>query len=67
MARLRNVLKGVEMSDQSKGESADDGEDASLDRDLKALFKAVQSEPVSDEIKRLAQQLESRLKNLDKD
>ena len=55
------------MSDNSKHESSDDGEDASLDRDLKALFKAVQSEPVSDEIKRLAQQLENRLKDQDKD
>lgn len=55
------------MSDNSKHESSDDGEDASLDRDLKALFKAVQAEPVSDELKRLAQQLESRLKNQNKD
>lgn len=39
--------------------------DDSLDDELKALFRRVESEPVSDELRSLARQLEARLKDRD--
>jgi hypothetical protein len=55
------------MSDKSSSNSADSGADEHLDRDLRALFRRVQEEPVSEELKRLARMLEQRLQHRDED
>ena len=51
------------MSDEKDSGTHDEGGEDPLDRELRALFKSVQDEPVSDELKRLARRLEARLQN----
>ena len=51
------------MLDQGKS----DRDDHQIDQDLRALHTRVEAEPISDDLKRLAKQLEERLKKRDED
>ena len=55
------------MLDQGNSNREDNEGDHPIDHDLRSLHARVQAEPVSDDLKRLARQLEKRLKKRDQD
>lgn len=55
------------MLDQGKSDRDDHDDDHQIDQDLRALHTRVEAEPISDDLKRLAKQLEERLKKRDEE
>lgn len=60
---IKSAAKADDMLDQGKS----DRDDHQIDQDLRALHTRVEAEPISDDLKRLAKQLEERLKKRDED
>jgi hypothetical protein len=64
---IKLSAKADDMWDQGKSDRDDHDGDQQIDQDLRALHTRVEAEPISDDLKRLAKQLEERLKKRDED
>ena len=64
---IKFSAKADRMLDQGNSDREHNDGDHPIDHHLRALHARVEAEPISDDLKRLAQQLEERLKNRDPD